>query len=285
MMRTKNFAVLILTHGRPDNVVTYKTLRKQGYTGDIYIVVDNEDKTLNRYLEIYGDKVIVFDKSAVSPFDVMGEFGNNNSVVYARNASFKIAKDLGLKYFLQADDDYLTWDYRFSSDSRYYREMVNIKNLDSIFDTMLDYLAKIPALTIAMGQGGDFIGGYQSGNAQKIKTRRKAMNTFFCDVDRPFTFLGLLNDDVNTYVSHGNRGDIFLTLMIVGIRQSQTQQNAGGLTELYLDSGTYVKSFYTVMIAPSCVTIRKIGYIHRRLHHAIKWNNAVPKILSPEYRK
>ncbi len=37
-------AVLILTHGRADNVVTVKTLRQSGYSGEIYIVIDNTDE-------------------------------------------------------------------------------------------------------------------------------------------------------------------------------------------------------------------------------------------------
>ena len=32
-----NFAVFILTHGRPDNVKTLQTLKKCGYTGAIYL--------------------------------------------------------------------------------------------------------------------------------------------------------------------------------------------------------------------------------------------------------
>lgn len=41
MMKNNCFVALILTHGRPDNVHTVKTLRKCGYTGDIIIVLDN----------------------------------------------------------------------------------------------------------------------------------------------------------------------------------------------------------------------------------------------------
>ena len=40
-----DFCAFILTHGRPYKVHTYQTLRKAGYTGKIYIVIDNEDKT------------------------------------------------------------------------------------------------------------------------------------------------------------------------------------------------------------------------------------------------
>ena len=44
----RKFAAFILTHGRPDNVVTYKTLRACGYTGDVFFIVDNEDATVDR---------------------------------------------------------------------------------------------------------------------------------------------------------------------------------------------------------------------------------------------
>ena len=46
MMRD-DFCVFILTHGRPDRVITYKTLLNAGYTGRVYIVIDDEDKTEN----------------------------------------------------------------------------------------------------------------------------------------------------------------------------------------------------------------------------------------------
>ena len=52
MMKNNSFVALILTHGRPDNVHTVKTLRKCGYTGDIIIVLDNEDLKIDRYLSL-----------------------------------------------------------------------------------------------------------------------------------------------------------------------------------------------------------------------------------------
>lgn len=39
----RNDAVLILTHGRGDHVITEKALRRHGYTGVIYYIIDNED--------------------------------------------------------------------------------------------------------------------------------------------------------------------------------------------------------------------------------------------------
>ena len=64
-MRHNGFVAFILTHGRPDRVLTYEKLRKHGYTGKIYIVCDDEDKTLPEYRKRFGD-VLVFSKSATA---------------------------------------------------------------------------------------------------------------------------------------------------------------------------------------------------------------------------
>ena len=66
MMKNNSFVALILTHGRPDNVHTIKTLRKCGYTGDIIIVLDNEDPKINRYRKNY-ENIYVFDKKKGFP--------------------------------------------------------------------------------------------------------------------------------------------------------------------------------------------------------------------------
>ena len=279
------FAVFILTHGRPNKVITYNTLRRQGYTGDVYIIIDNEDKTADEYRKRFGDKVIVFDKAAIAQtFDEGDNFNDRRAVIYARNASFKIAQDLGLDYFLQLDDDYQYFSFKFTAGLVYTSDKM-VRSLDRLFATILDYYKTIPALTIATAQNGDFFGGAEGTNAERLRLKRKAMNTFFCSTRRPFQFFGRINEDVNTYVTLGNRGGLFLTFFNATIYQPATQQTAGGMTELYLDAGTYVKTFYTVMYAPSCVRVGQTGYVHNRIHHKIKWLDAVPRIVSEEHRK
>ena len=111
------------------------------------------------------------------------------------------------------------------------------------------------------------------------------MNSFFCKTDRPFKFVGTINEDVNAYVGLGAKGELFFTIGNISLNQADTQQNSGGLTDIYLDLGTYVKSFYTVICNPSCVKVRLMGDNHFRLHHMIQWNNAVPKIINEKYKK
>lgn len=276
---TNKFAAFILTHGRAERQYTYKSLLKSGYTGSVYFIIDNTDKELQLYQKKYGDKVIVFDKNEIKKtFDTGDNFQDMRAIIYARNACFEIAEKLGIEYFIQLDDDYTSFVYKFNSEMNY-KEMP-IKNLDAIFSAMLEYYISIPALSIAFAQNGDFIGGKNSSFSKIIKPKRKCMNTFICSTKRKFTFVGRINEDVNTYVVDGSRGKLFLTIPMVAIIQKQTQSNAGGMTDLYIDSGTYIKSFYSVMYHPSSVTVCMMGDKHKRLHHKISWNNTVPCIVN-----
>jgi hypothetical protein len=284
-MNEPSFVAFILSHGRPKNVQTYAALRRQGYTGRIVIVIDNEDKHGPEYISEFGkESVVVFDKAAISEtFDEADNFCSRANPVYARNACFEIAKKLGYRYFVELDDDYRVFYYRRDAKLNYCE--IEIKNLDRIFDALLDFFKAIPAESIAIAQSGDFMGGKNGDKGLHLKLLRKAMNSFICDTERPFKFCGGLNDHVNTYVSRGMRGSLFLTVPNVLLRQGATQAHSGGITETYLKFGTYVKSFYTIMYAPSCVTIVLMGATNLRLHHKITWKNAVPKIVSESLRK
>lgn len=110
-----DFAVLILTHGRADNVVTMKTLQRQGYSGKWYMVIDDEDDMADDYRRNFGEEhIVTFCKQeAVDRADTMDNLDEHRAILYARNESFRIARDLGLKYFLMLDDDYSDFLFRF----------------------------------------------------------------------------------------------------------------------------------------------------------------------------
>lgn len=62
-----DFAVFILTHGRAKQQKTVKTLKRCGYTGRLYLIVDDEDKELDEYIRLYGSDVITFSKREIEP--------------------------------------------------------------------------------------------------------------------------------------------------------------------------------------------------------------------------
>lgn len=278
-----DFCAFILSHGRPDRVLTHDTLRKAGYTGKIYIVIDDEDKTGDQYRQTFGDIVLTFSKQTIaSTFDEGDNFDGRRGVIYARNACFNLAKNIGVKYFIQLDDDYTSFSMRWNGERNYGYAPIK-QRLDDLFYTVLSYFIETPRITsIALSQGGDHMG---TSKGKKVSMRRKAMNSFFCSVDRPFRFVGRVNEDTTTYTLLGREGSLFLTVLQAQLNQVQTQINQGGMTEIYLDQGTYVKSFYSVMYAPSCVQVGEMGDPRSsasRMHHVINWHKAVPLILREE---
>lgn len=281
----EDFAIFILSHGRANKVKTLKTLKDCGYSGKWYIIIDNEDKNYQEYYDKFGkENVIMFDKEKKSKeFDTCDiSIRDRKAIVYARNVCFDIAKDLGLKYFLELDDDYIEFRYRYKKDDKL--SSMWIMDMNSIINEVIDFLEESGALTVAFAQTGDFIGGLEC-SMFKNRLVRKCMNSFFCKVDRPFDFIGRINEDVNTYVWRGTRGELLFTIADVVLNQGDTQQNSGGMSDIYIDSGTYVKSFYSVIVNPSCVKIATMGVNHQRIHHSVEWEHCLPKILNEKWKK
>lgn len=278
-----NFAIFILSHGRADNMLTVKTLDRCNYTGKWYIIIDNEDKQADLYYSNFGDEhVIMFDKIEKSKStDTMDMQDKRNIVLFARNSCHDIAKKLNLDYFLVLDDDYTEFRMRYDKDGVF--SSIYVRDLDSVIEETLEFLDTSNALTVAFAQTGDFIGGMGS-KVFKERLTRKAMNSFFCRTDRPFEFLGRINEDVNMYCTLGSRGNLIFTFADMSLNQQDTQQNKGGLTDSYLDNGTYVKSFYSVMCCPSFVKVAEMGCGHKRLHHLVDWEHGVPKIISDRFK-
>jgi hypothetical protein len=290
----RRFVALILTHGRPDKVITHRSLRRHGYTGPILVVIDNEDSRADEYRERYhgvdGTEVVQFDKAAEAlTFDTMDQSADRRAIVYARNASTRIARERGYTHVVQLDDDYSTFIYRLNGPGPRSRFGVSagsqpVKSMDRVVELMLDLLEDTGAKCVAFSQGGDHIGGFRSTTLRQ-GFKRKAMNSLFMRTADPVRFVGRINEDVNAYTLDGSRGALYLTVTNLQLQQIATQTTSGGMTDLYRDSGTYLKSFYTVMLCPSFVDIRSMGRTDRRLHHHVQWDNAVPKVLAPGLRK
>ena len=272
-MENKSFAIFIMVHGRPDKMWTYNTLRKCGYTGKIFLVADNLDKTVEEYRKIYGSELLVFDKELASKEMDSGDNSRDlRSTLFSANKIFDLAKENDIKHFYIMCDDYYYFGYRYDTGAKI------IKNLDKVFDIMVDFYKSTNIKTIAFSQGGDHIGGFSG-----IKLKRKAMNSFLCSTDRPFKFMGRMNEDVTTYVNLGSKGDLFFTFTNLQLDQKDTQNEKKGLTELYKDNGTYIKSFFSVMYNPSNVKVSMMNSNNPRIHHSIKWINTTPMIIDQKH--
>lgn len=280
-----DFGILIMSYGRPDNVKTLESLLKCNYTGKWFVIVGDDDPTVEQYKAKFGDKCIVFNKGDyVQKCDRMG-LKITKVIMFARNACFDIAERLGLKYFQQFDDDYNCFGFAFDNKLDYLRKRKWIKSYDTIAENMVAFFEKTPpaCIAIAFAQGGDFIGGESYANWSFGKLR-KSMNSWLCSTERRFEFKGVMNEDVNAYTLHQSTGLFCLNLMQLRLQQPVTQ-TTGGMTAIYKQYGTHVKSFLSVMLNPSFVKIGALIDHDRRIHHNINWRRCAAKIVRVSHRK
>lgn len=280
----KDFAVFILSHGRAKEMTTVNMLKKYKYTGQWYVVIDNEDEQAPQYIMRYGkNHVIVFDKAAEEKkMDTGDNGGSRKCGVFARNFIIDEADRRGYKYHVQLDDDYQGFDFRYIKDGKL--KAKHVDNIDELFRVSLKFFVNADLDCLAYGVFADYFGG--AGNSRYYKgVMRKTMNVFFLRADRKFYFVARMNDDVTTNLVNTKVGKKLLSVLYVQTRMPATQTMKGGMTEVYTDEGTYMKSFYSVMFEPSACRVDATMKHMKRVHHKIRWNLIAPKIISEKYKK
>ena len=278
-----DFCIFIFSYGRPEFLLknTYKNLVLANSKAKTYIVLSSDDKTIPQYKEMF-ENVIVFDKDDIKQDTCDAYQSIRSCVFFARNKAFELAESLGYRYFLTLDDDYNYIAIRYRDGNHLFSYRIQ-QGFDEICDAYFDILDSQPFMkSVAFSQDGDYVGGY-TGGLYKDGYRFKAMNCFFCDTHKKFDFIGRINEDVNTYISNNLKGNIFLTFSGTSVAQANTQQVSNGMTESY-KFGTYLKSYYTIVVAPSVASIKLFGNSYPRIHHSIKWANTVPKIIDDKYK-
>lgn len=275
--------ILIITYKCPTLQHTLRMLREYGLTEHYptYLLVAEDDPTLSEYQALYGDMVLAYDRQKEASALGLDMMDNRppGGAGSARAAVWGVGRSIGLTHAIVMDDDYryfAMFGWRGHS-SRKLRPRF-APHLVAIFEALLDFVDADPRIyNIALAQTGDMVGGDDTSTLRR-PWKWKAMNVYFWRLDRPFPQNGRLNEDVTCTLDLAQRGLIFGTLTLVGIQQERTQQQPGGLTDLYLQQGTYQKSFYSVMRAPSAVVAR-YDWAMGRIHHSVYKDLAYPKLL------
>lgn len=282
MSQNNKYAVFILSHERIGNIKTDRMLKKGGYTGDWFVVIDDNDSQIEEYKKAYGDRLIVFSKEDINKRTDTCDIDDDMRVgVFARNFILEEAKRRGYKYHLQLDDDFTQITYRYSKNNKL--KSKPCKKLNELFDAMVEYLDSTNITWLSFGLSSYYLGGvnknFESGMI------RKTMGSFFCNTELAPHFLCRMNDDITTNILYTSRGHLMFSVMAMQVETPPTQQMSGGMTDIYQDNGTYRKSFYSVMTCPSFVKISRQGIKDKRVHHETNWNACAPMILNEKWRK
>lgn len=270
-----NKGIFIISHKRPQ-CVTWHTLKKVGYQGPCYIIVDDMDGT--DYESVYGDNVIRFRKQDyIDKIDTCDNFREVTTPVYARNACFDIARSKGYDCFGMLDDDIKSIGYRYI---RYKRlKSRKIVNFTEIFKAYCEYIINSNLACCGFVTGGRLIGGVKNPLSLKCFYFNPT-NAYIINMHiKQYPFIGTLWEDSIYCYCNNMTGKIVAAAMpiVVGMEKPGSMK-AGGNKELYERNLSYVAECYGNMVIPSFVRWEKGFSKHI-------FSQDVPKILNEKWRK
>ena len=281
-MLTYKFAILIISHGRPDNIPTITALKKSNYSGDYYIIIDDEDKTSEKYLTNYPGHVIIFCKqNYINSNSLLFNTELRSVAVHARNAAENIAKELNLDYYILLDDDITNFHYRYVDDKLHSDKLDNI---DSAFNAYIKYMSDTNISTIGLAHDGMFLGGNtQAFNAPQHSRNRILANAFIRNMKYDVQWGPDMCEDFITSINENNKANIWITLPFIGIhckkQGMKKSKSDGGNSEAYLMGGNYGVAKYAVLAHPDCYELSSNLWFR-----CVSYDTIVPKIISCKYK-
>jgi len=278
-----DFAIFILTHGRPTQQSTKKLLRDIGYSGKIYLVLDNTDETIQKYIDNHNpNEIFIFDKNAyINSIDVGSNQPLYKCIVYAKAAVEDIAKSLNLSAFAMIDDDVYKFRHRFVENN--VLRSVNItKNFDALMDNVLEYLFNADLTATSFCYTSFYICGIDAFSEKRMQRYRIPYTFVIRNAKHPFEWSFDYGEDIISAILADKRGDKLTMLPDIQIDSTPPDKRAsGGMSETYAQD-TAKLIFREIIAHPDIITARKyhgkyVGYINR--------DNAFPKIMNERYKK
>lgn len=274
--------VYIISKGRP-RCTTARTLVDLDFPGEWFIVCGNNDETLPEYRRNWGERVLVFDwHEEIETTETMDDLGFEamaSGAVPVRNATARISRERGERRHWQFDDDYDSFHLLDASEMRNRR----ITDGRVLYDRMLQIAEW--ADRCGMANAG-FALSTMEGCPDKALAGciKRIFNAHNMASEGPlFTrWRGQMNDDLINALDTWRTGGCEFAVKYMQLHMEPSQQEAGGLTDLYEAEGTVRKTAYAVLANPQAVKlVKEFG----RYHHRVNWGRVVPKLVSDRYRK
>ena len=180
----------------------------------------------------------------------MDNFQSKKSVLYARNAVFQIAKDMGYDYFAMVDDDVTGLSFRYEKDGKLVGKPV--KDFDKVSSAILETMDNTGTDFFSFGIDKIYLGGLANNQYQK-KIIDKVYCFVFCRTEQQHFYKGIMNEDEINNLLSMSIGKLVKSLTIIQIQyKPMGPENIGGNAETYKDNGiySYVRNFYPVIAFP-----------------------------------
>lgn len=278
-----DFAIFICTHGRPDSQLTLNLIKRGGYKGKWYLVLDDTDETIQQYIDNYGtDNIIIFDKNY---YINNSEVGTNNPsfkcILYAKNAVEDIAVELGLSAFMLSDDDNKYLWFRWADDEKCRACSVDGK-LDEVIDAYTELILDCDIVATGFGFSQFYFGGKDSFNYENYQKLRVPYNMVFRNAKFKVNWISSFGEDIITAIQYGKVGQVWTSLPDVQVETSPVGEGSGGMGDTYNSINSFNRAMYDFMYHPTATR----PYLYQNKFMAsINRKVAFPKIISDSYRK
>lgn len=283
----EDFAVFIITHKRYDRLHTYNTLVNCGYTGKIYLVLDNLDETVCEYRKRY-DNIIVFDKQEyVRLTDTAMYEPLINFAVFSRNAVEDIARDLGYKYYLVMDDDITNLRFRWCDDGHIKSRKIT-HNFDYVMEKHLEFMDTANVDCLGFGNSGLYMQGVDALSRENTKMRMIA-SMYIRRASTVVEWRPNMLEDCVTSVEMANNGNISIISTLIQYDSVQPAatggKTVGGNSSVYNTFDKFKQTFFPIVVRPSCFKYTNANFNKGRIMYpSVKYDNSIPKIIGGVYK-
>lgn len=282
------FAVFILSHNRADRVETYDTLRNSGYTGKIYVVVDDEDPQLARYMERFDNKLDVglinFGKEPMIEIaDTVYPEKKRSSALYARNFIESFAPMLGYDVFAMMDDDITSFRFRWVEDGSVKSQIVSTQ-MDKVFEYYAQYMLDADIATTSFPFSMFYISG-TSGLDKKITESRHTYQIHIRNAKFPVDWVSVINQDTITQLQTMQVGYIWWSIPFLVFDAEPMNCKSGGLKSVYDSIKDFDMAFLAVMTNPSCCKVAYSSGPRSTMQIKENKHTSYPMIVSERYMK
>lgn len=279
-----DFAIFILTHGRPNKQDTISALDKAGYTGKVYLVVDDLDTSIEEYKKLYNN-VIVFDKMK---YVALAETGISEPhikfALFARNAIEDIAVNLKLSYFAMLDDDLTKFRYRYIYENKLRSK--DVTNMDDVLNSYINFMEIGNISTTSLASQSRFLGGISSIPKPNSSKLRACFNFFIRSVKHRVVWKSNICHDRVTSVLNGRDGQVWLQLPFVQFDMRELYGiNEGGNSDVYRKVTDFYRLFFNVLFLPDCDRVMYWKKSESWINNIPNYNALCPMIISDKYRQ
>ena len=279
------FCAFICTHGRPNSQITYNMLRNAGYKSKIYFVVDNQDTTIQDYINNFGaDNIIVFDKNHyINTVDTGINVLKHRCNLFPKSAMDNIATKLGLTSYVMLDDDVPELSLRYV-DGDVLRRVKLTHDVETIFRLLSDFMFATDISTLGIGHPGMFFEGVKLFKKNKVERFRIPYAIVFRNLCHSVKWSSYVWEDNVTGMEYLKRGEKWFVFPYIQQQVLPFGKNSasGGMHDTYNSEDTLRLYMETIKFNPSSVRVRnyKQGFAL-----SINTDCAYTKLISGRYKK